>query len=104
MTWDAEIAELRRREALAEGMGGEDRVARQRAFGKLTVRERVEALADPGSLHEVGKIAGVSDYDDQGRQTAFRPANRVFARAPPTPSIRKARVYQNLATLRGAMT
>ncbi|MDP9102748.1 MAG: methylmalonyl-CoA carboxyltransferase, partial [Pseudomonadota bacterium] len=58
MSWEAEIEELRRREALAEGMGGEERVARQHSFGKLTVRERIDALIDPGSLHETGKIAG----------------------------------------------
>lgn len=81
MSWETEIEELRRREALAETMGGEERVARQKSSGKLTVRERILALVDTGSLHEVGKIAGASDYDDAGRQTAFRPANMVFGRA-----------------------
>ncbi|MDQ1345822.1 MAG: Methylmalonyl-CoA carboxyltransferase, partial [Pseudomonadota bacterium] len=38
--WEDEIAELRRRQALAAEMGGADRVARQRSRGKLTVRER----------------------------------------------------------------
>ena len=50
-------------------MGGEERVARQRGMGKLTVRERIAFLADPGSFHEVGKIAGKAGYgpDDADR-------------------------------------
>src|SRR6201996_6914345 len=81
MSWEAEIEELRRRERLAEAMGGEERVARQHAFGKKTVRERIDALIDPGSLHEVGKIAGKVEYGEDGAMTAFRPANMVFGRA-----------------------
>lgn len=81
MIWEPEIEELRRRERLAEQMGGEERVARQHAFGKLTVRERIEALIDPGSLHEVGKIAGRAAYGEDGAMTDFLPANMVFGRA-----------------------
>ncbi len=81
MSWEPEIEELRRRERLAEEMGGAERVARQKAFGKMTVRERVEALIDPGSLHEVGKIAGATAYDETGALTEFRPANMMFGRA-----------------------
>jgi propionyl-CoA carboxylase beta chain len=81
MSWEPEIEELRRRERLAEAMGGEERVARQKAFGKMTVRERVDALIDPGSLHEVGKIAGAATYDENGAIESFRPANMVFGRA-----------------------
>ena len=58
MSWEKAIEELRRRERLAEHMGGEEPVERQRGRGKLTVRERVAFLADPGSFHEIGKIAG----------------------------------------------
>jgi acetyl-CoA carboxylase carboxyltransferase component len=39
MSWEAELEELRRREELARRMGGEERVARQHASGRLTVRE-----------------------------------------------------------------
>ena len=80
MSWEPEIEELRRREALAEKMGGEERVARQHAFGKLTVRERIAALIDPDSLHEVGKIAGRATYDENGQMVDFLPANMVFGR------------------------
>src|SRR5262245_52585706 len=44
-------------------MGGPEKVARQHGGGKLTVRERIDALLDPGSFHEVGTIAGKATYD-----------------------------------------
>ena len=77
MTWQPELDELRRREALAREMGGAERVARQHAAGKLTVRERVERLLDAGSFHETGALAGHGDYDDEGELTGFMPANMV---------------------------
>jgi propionyl-CoA carboxylase beta chain len=58
MTWQAEIDELRRREALAEKVGGADKVARQHGRGKLYARARIAGLVDPGSFLEIGKIAG----------------------------------------------
>lgn len=81
MSWEAEIEELRRREALAEGMGGEERVANQKRQGKLTVRERIARLVDEGSFHEVGKIAGAVEYDEDGRLISYRAANMVTGRA-----------------------
>jgi propionyl-CoA carboxylase beta chain len=81
MSWKTHIEELRARERLAEQMGGEERVARQRSQGKLTCRERVAFLADPGSFHEVGKIAGRADYGPDGEIAQFLPATMVFGRA-----------------------
>ena len=46
--------DLARRRAIARGMGGEDAVARQHAAGKLTVRERLDLLFDPGTFTEIG--------------------------------------------------
>jgi acetyl-CoA carboxylase carboxyltransferase component len=43
---------LRRREALGQG-GGVKAIERQHAKGKLTARERIDRLLDPGSFHEV---------------------------------------------------
>lgn len=80
MTWKPEIAELRRREALALQMGGADKIKRQHDGGKLTVRERVDGLLDPGSLHEIGTIAGKSTYDDKGNLIDFMPANFLVGR------------------------
>ena len=81
MSWKSHIDELRARERLAEQMGGEERVARQRNMGKLTVRERVAFLADPGSFHEVGKIAGKAGYGPDEQIAEFLPATMVFGRA-----------------------
>jgi acetyl-CoA carboxylase carboxyltransferase component len=77
VTWEPELDELRRREELARLMGGEERVARQHASGRLTVRERIDRLFDPDSFHETGGIAGKASYDEHGELTDFLPANMI---------------------------
>ena len=68
-TMDKLIESLRRqRERLQQG-GGAERLAKQRQQGKLTARERIETLVDPGSLEEFGLFA-------QHRQTQFGMAGR----------------------------
>jgi acetyl-CoA carboxylase carboxyltransferase component/biotin carboxyl carrier protein len=52
-------------------------VVRQRARGKLTCRERIDLLLDPGSFREVGSIAGFASYDSDGAIADFTPANHV---------------------------
>ncbi len=47
------VDELQARLEASRQGGGEDRIARQHAAGKLTARERVELLLDPGSFVEV---------------------------------------------------
>ena len=49
----ARFAELEQR---AELGGGADRIARQHAAGKLTARERIERLFDPGTFEEIDKL------------------------------------------------
>ena len=80
MSWEAEIEELRRREALARQMGGPEKVKRHHDAGRLTVRERIEGLLDPGSFHEIGAIAGRGTYGANGDLEALQPANFVFGR------------------------
>ncbi len=80
MNWKAEIDELKRRQAFAQKMGGEEKVARHRNAGKLTVRERIDAFVDPGTFQELGSVAGVASYDDDGKLTDLVPANHVFGR------------------------
>src|SRR5258707_6366835 len=46
------IEELERRRELARLGGGEKRIAAQHAKGRLTARERVSVLLDPGSFEE----------------------------------------------------
>ncbi len=47
---------LSRLEHLAELGGGEDRLRRQHDSGKLTARERIELLFDPGTFEEFDKL------------------------------------------------
>jgi acetyl-CoA carboxylase carboxyltransferase component len=77
--WEPEVAELRRREELARQMGGPEKIARQRDGGKLTVRERIDALLDPGSFHEIGALAGRATYEGS-ELSDFMPANFVMGR------------------------
>ena len=79
--WQPELEELRRREGFAEELGGAERVQRQRDGGRLTIRERIGKLVDPGSFHEVGKIAGVAAYDQANELERLTPSNFVFGRA-----------------------
>jgi acetyl-CoA carboxylase carboxyltransferase component len=78
VSWEPELEELRRREELAQRMGGEERVARQHAAGRLDVRERLHRLFDPGSFHETGAIAGKGDYGADGELEDFLPANMLI--------------------------
>jgi hypothetical protein len=64
MVWQPEIDELNRRKQLAAQMGGPEGVERQHKRGKLTVRERIAKLADPGSFQEIGSLAGSATYED----------------------------------------
>ncbi len=79
--WAAEIAEIRRRRELAAVMGGPDKIARQRATGRLTVRERIALLADAGSFAEIGALTGFGRYDSDGRLISVLPANFVAGTA-----------------------
>jgi methylmalonyl-CoA decarboxylase subunit alpha len=54
---DPRILELRANRAKAKLGGGEDRIAKQHAKGKLTARERLETLLDPCSFHELEPFA-----------------------------------------------
>lgn len=81
MSWQPEIDEHARRQELARQMGGADKVARHHANGKLTVRERIDALVDPGSFDEIGSTAGFPEYDAEGRLVGLTPANVVCGRA-----------------------
>ena len=81
MTWEPELEELRRREEFADQLGGPDKVERQHFFGKMTIRERIDAVADPTSFHEIGKTAGVAEYDDEGNLVHLTPSNFVFGTA-----------------------
>jgi len=78
MTWKAETDEIARRRKLALNQGGTEAIAKQHSQNRLTIRERIEKLIDPGSLEEVGPAAGTPHYDDNGVLTGLDPANFVL--------------------------
>ena len=80
MSWQPEIDELRRRREFAAQMGGEAGVREQRRRGKLTVRERIEQLADPGSFEEIGGLAGSATYEGNAL-VDVKPSNMVVGLA-----------------------
>ena len=46
MSWEPEVKEIAKRRKLRAEMGGQEGVERQHGRGKLTVRERIDTLAD----------------------------------------------------------
>jgi len=69
------LADLERR---AEGGGGAARVERQHAAGKLTARERIELLFDPGTFEEVDKLV-THRCRDFGMDQQLVPGDGVIA-------------------------
>ncbi len=53
---DPRILRLRAMRDKAHQGGGKNRIARQHAKGKLTARERIERLLDPGTFHELERF------------------------------------------------
>ncbi len=78
MSWKPEVDGIEARREAALEMGGAEAVERQHEKGRLTVRERIEALGDEGSFREQGPIAGYGETDEEGRLVAFTPANYVL--------------------------
>src|SRR4051812_19881417 len=48
------VEDLHAKRAKVREMGGEEKVAKQHARGKLTARERIDRLFDAGSFLEIG--------------------------------------------------
>ncbi len=55
---DSKVNELRKIKEAARLGGGADKIARQHERGKLTARERIEHLTDPGSFSEWNLLIG----------------------------------------------
>src|SRR5258708_7516052 len=71
MSYLDRLRELAERERLAEAGGGAERVAKQHAAGKLTARERLELLLDPGSFIELDKFVVHRCYDFEMEKQKF---------------------------------
>ena len=65
-------------EARAEHGGGDARLARQHAAGKLTARERIDRLFDPGTFKELDKLV-VHRCQDFGMANQSVPGDGVVA-------------------------
>ena len=82
MSWKEEVEELERRRQQALVQGGIDGINKQHAQGRLTIRERIDGLLDPGSFQEQGRATAVPDYSDpvneQGTARELVPANYVL--------------------------
>lgn len=70
-TMQQKIEDLRKRRNKAMQGGGADKLDKQRKQGKLTARERIEVMVDPGSFEETGLFA-------EHRSTLFGMAGKSF--------------------------
>lgn len=77
-TWQPEIDEIERRKSFAAQLGGEERIERQHASGRLTARERIDALLDPKSFREIGSLTGTARYGEKGELLDVVPANAII--------------------------
>jgi len=59
--WAATLDDLRERRSASRTMGGDERLAKHRAAGKLDARARIEHLLDKGSFQELGTLVGGAD-------------------------------------------
>jgi len=62
-------------------MGGDAKLEKQAAMGRMNARQRLAAVADEGSFREIGALAGFAAYADDGAMLSFQPANFLFGRA-----------------------
>jgi acetyl-CoA carboxylase carboxyltransferase component len=59
--WEPWLERLDAARARAREMGGPERIERHHAQGKLDVRQRIDALCDPGTFTELGTLVGNKD-------------------------------------------
>src|SRR3954467_11389083 len=67
MDLEQKLAELKKRDHLAEEGGGAERREKQHKAGKMSARERIEFLLDEGSFEETDKLVThrCTDFDMQ---------------------------------------
>ena len=71
MTWKEEVQEIKKRQEFALKMGGSEGIERQHNHGKLTVRERIQGLVDPGSFNEFMGLMGRATYEKNELQSVL---------------------------------
>jgi acetyl-CoA carboxylase carboxyltransferase component len=117
-TWEQLLEAWQRRRAVAELMGGAEKIARQHQKGLRTARERIEMLVDPGTFVEFGAfnhpdvpgmeashfgdgmICGLGKVD--GRPAVIEAADKtVFAATGSSVNGRKKRAMHDFAVRNG---
>jgi methylmalonyl-CoA decarboxylase subunit alpha len=81
MSWEAAVDEIHYLRGLAAELGGPERIERQHAGGRLTIRERIAKMADPDTFIEMGTLMGGADYDEDGNLVSFVPGGYVMGLA-----------------------
>ena len=81
MSWENEVKEIRKREKLIQEMGGKEKIKRQYDAGRTTVRERIAALVDKDSFKEIGRLTGLSEYNEDGTLKSLMAVNSVIGHA-----------------------
>src|SRR5690606_16390581 len=74
-TWESALQRIAAEQKIAAGLGGEDRVQRQHDQGRLTIRERIAAIAE--EFTEVGEFAGFTVRDASGNPVGRLPSSYV---------------------------
>ena len=71
-TWTQTLDGLNKRRASILSAGGEERIKKQHDSGKLTARERIEALFDEGSFNELNdmRLAHATDFGMEKKRKA----------------------------------
>ena len=81
MSWENEVKEIKKRLKLIQAMGGKEKIKRQYDAGRTTVRERIFALVDKGSFKEIGRLTGLSEYNEDGTLKSLMAVNSVIGHA-----------------------
>ena len=74
--WKSSIDDLNQRRENVAAAGGPERIAKQHGSGKLTARERMEALFDDGTFVEINDMI-TSRATDFGMDKKKRPGDGV---------------------------
>ena len=74
--WKDSVDQLNQRREIVSEAGGMDRIAKQHSSGKLTARERLDALFDDGTFVEINDMI-TSRATDFGMDKKKRPGDGV---------------------------
>lgn len=97
------LAELRAMRAKAKLGGGQSRIDDQHARGKLTARERIDALVDSGTFQELGRLA-THNFSDFGMAEKRFPGDGVVTGFAKIDGRRVALYAQDFTVLGGSFS